>query len=552
MIIDGRTLSLNESIETDLCIIGSGPAGLTLAHELIGTGLRICILESGGLNKDEFAQNLNKGRLNADYYDLPLHLSRQRQAGGTANVWGTELGRNEMGTMYAPLDPIDFEKRSWIPHSGWPIKYHDLVTYFERAQHVCGCGGFLYRAEDWEADDSQRLRLNPQKISNSVYQFGLRMVFTETLLGAVKKSENIRLITHATTLSLEADENAKSVNRAFVAATQDRRFTVKARRFVLAGGGIENARLLLLSNAVQKEGLGNEHDVVGRYFMDHPIVRTGTIYPTSRNIFNHLSFYDLKPLNGRKVMGKLTPTERLLRKKALLNISTFLFPRSAWHGSKAASYSFRAILEAAKRTRLPASVGKHFSRVLFNAHDVAFTAIRKVFNLQPPIPSIGRGGWSDCDKKEKRFARIEVVHATEQAPDPENRITFDSTRDQYGQPRAKLTWKWREDDVRSILQFQEILQQEIQKAGVGSLKIERDGGLPQLLGASKHHHMGTTRMSDDPRRGVVDENAKVHSLKNLFIAGSSIFPTGGYANPTLTIIALTIKLADHLKRQTSS
>ncbi|MFM7425991.1 MAG: GMC family oxidoreductase, partial [Elainella sp.] len=148
---------------------------------------------------------------------------------------------------------------------------------------------------------------------------------------------------------------------------------------------------------------------------------------------------------------------------------------------------------------------------------------------------------------QKQFGLFEVVHLAEQAPDPNNRITLGTERDALGCPKVKLYWRWNDIDIQSLIKVQDILVEEFARAGLGHLKLERDQGVPQLILPSIHHHMGTTRMSLDSKQGVVDADCKVHGVSNLFIASSSVFPTGSYANPTLTIIAMAIRVADQVK-----
>jgi choline dehydrogenase-like flavoprotein len=559
MLIDARRVPRDEVLETEVCIVGAGPAGITLARELIGQGFRVCLLETGGFEPDAAIQNLATAANEAigDLYPAAVS-TRYRQYGGTANTWEIDMGNGRRGVRYVPLDPIDFEKREGIPHSGWPITKADLDPYYDRAQAVCQAGPYDYDADTWADQTAPPIAFKGDRVTTRAFQFGPRDVFTQAYRTELVQSQNVTLCIYATALELETDELAKRVTRVQVGDLSGNRFWVAARIVVLAIGGLETARLLLLSDRVQKIGLGNHYDLVGRFLMDHPVVRSGILTPANSQVIPSLSLYDTRWANGTMVIAKPVLTEAVMRREQLLNINTAMFPRhpifqynvlrmlfpQGRRFRSPAVDSAREFAMSLKRGKLPDRPLKRLSQLPTGIDDMIYYYWRK----KPWIHysyGLNVGGWSTV--ADKKFGCLELFHVTEQAPDPANRVTLSDVRDPLGYRKLQVYWRWNDIDMRSTKRSLEIFAEEFAQAGVGRLKLDLDQGVPQVFLPSTHHHMGTTRMHDDPKQGVVDANCQVHDVANLFIASSSVFPTGGYANPTLTIIALAIRIADQVK-----
>ncbi|MCU0523851.1 MAG: GMC family oxidoreductase [Elainella sp. Prado103] len=547
MLINAREIPQDRLIRTEVCIIGSGPAGMTLAREFAGQNIQVCLLESGNLDNDPQAQALSEAQTIGDPFLSP-QITRNRQVGGNSNVWAIKTGNGQIGVRYAPLDAIDFEKRDWLPYSGWPFAKTELDPFYERAQQVCQSGFYDYEAEFWESEEAQRLPLDPDRLITTMFQFGPKAVFHDRYRDQLIQSDNIHVYINATVLEIEANTPARTATRVRVASTPGQEFWLEATVFVLAQGGMESARLLLLSDRQQANGLGNQHDLVGRFFMDHPLVDGGVFVPADPGLYDQMALYDLRQVKQHPVLGKLNPAPQLMRQQHLLNTAIVLFPRPSrrqWD----AILAFKALLEPLAKKQLPPQALQLLPKILKGLDYVTLASYLAATKKQSLLHGFGRGGWSELSQNQHRFKGFEVLFQTEQAPDPSNRLELSTDRDRFGCRKLQLHWKWGAIDSDSVARMQDILAAELAAQGLGTYQISRPNGRPKLCSPSGvAHHMGTTRMHDHPTQGVVDANCRVHGLSNLFIASSSVFPTGGYANPTLTIVALALRLADHLKQ----
>jgi choline dehydrogenase-like flavoprotein len=545
MLMDARRVASGDVIEAELCVLGGGPAGLTLASELSGSGLRVCVLESGGVEFDAGLQDLSDATNHGSELSSLRHM-RRRQLGGNSNAWNIQLPNGELGVRYAPLDAYDLEPRSWLASSGWPFTADELEPYYRRAHAICGLGPVAYDARSWEDTHAPRLPLDERQLVSRVFRFGPRDAFFGALRRRLECAEDVQLLVHATALELLTDDSGQRVERVKVASVPGHHLYVRAQRFALCLGGLENARLLLLSNRQHPAGLGNQHDLVGRYFMDHPLVDAGLFTPRDRGLFARASLYDLRVVQGEPVMGRLALSESLMRDQQLLNATAYLFPRPSPRRA-AAVHAIGLLKDPLRAGELPKRPLRSLLRIAAGLDYVLHAAYLQRTAGQAVLHGFARGGWSQLTGQLGRFQGFRVLLQTEQSPDRENRLWLGEQRDRFGARKLELFWRWSDDDRRRIARMQSLLADALAPLGKLVLNKARDG-LPELsLPAGLAHHMGTTRMHRDARHGVVDENGQVHAVDNLFVAGSSLFPTGGYANPTLTIVALSARLADHLR-----
>ena len=503
MELDARKAAGDSTLSADLCIIGAGPAGLVLAREADAAGLRVVVLDSGGLSSDEAAQELNAGQTTGDPYQ-ELSLCRFRGIGGTAAIWNTWF-EGRRSAKYVPLDPIDFETRDWIPWSGWPFSRSELESYYLRAAALCSGAPRDFAVAPWNTGGFPCLEFGPASLTTCIYYYGLAERFTNALPAELLASERTTLAHGATVTELLRDGGGHAAR---VAAARWRTLsgdagTVRATNFVVATGGIENARLLLLT-------LG-ERPWLGRGFMEHPVDSSLVIHSRHPALLATEGFYAHRATDaGPPVLGRIGISPELQRAERLGNASLRLL-----RDEEPVVLQSPKLLPAARRL-------------------VPFRALRKL--IGGTVRAVARAG------RPVSAARYRVLLDLEQCPHPENRVSLAAERDRFGLPRATLHWRFREADQANHLRTRAVAVRELTQAGVG--RIEIDTSRP--IDPKHHHHAGTTRIHPDPELGVVDEHLRVHGMENLYVAGSSVFPTAGFANPTLTVVALSLRLADHL------
>lgn len=470
-------------VSCDVCIVGAGAAGITMAREFVGTSLQVVLLESGGLTPDAQTQALYTGDVLGQPY-FPLDAARTRCFGGTTHQWTGEC---------RPLDAQDFEARDWVPYSGWPFGLDELLPFYHQAQSICQLGPYGYTAEDWRGDGVRPIAIDSARITSCAFQYSPPTRFGDVYREQLQRARNVVTYLGANVVELTAPSNAQQVSTARVVCLSGTNFRVAARAFVLATGGIENARLLLLSDGTQPGGLGNTHDLVGRYFMEHLYMDTAAELRTRKGVIS--DFYTAgHAVHGRRVRGVLALHPDVRKREQLTN------------------YCAVIVAPGTGRRSLPRTLAAK-ARAMF--------APRTYF----------------------------IKNVMEQAPNPESRITLGAQRDALGCRRVELRWRTSAIDKFTAHRAHAILGEALSRGGVARLTSlmgsEVDPWPTRLRGA--RHHMGTTRMHTDPRRGVVDADCRVHGIHNLYVAGSSVFPTSGAANPTLTIVALALRLAAHLR-----
>lgn len=555
MIINAAEISDNETIQVDICIVGAGPAGLTLARELSSLVVKVCLLESGDRTFKQKTQSLCEGEIESSQYPQDeLLVGRCRQLGGTSNFWEIQVDEDDvtegiLNVRHVIPDEIDFQKREEIPYSGWPFHRQDLMPYYRRAQEICQIGPLDYTPAFWETPDRRIFSWSDERVESRVFQFGLSSVFYKSYTQALDQCANVDVYTNANVVELLPNSAGTVIKRVRVAITPEKGFWVEAKTVVLAAGGMENARLLLMSRSLRPAGIGNEHDLVGRFFMDHPGTRFGIFKPFNQALFDSFGFYDLHRVRGTALLAKFAFSEQVLREAKLNNFCVSLMPKIKGLETQSVVY-FRRFTQSIRSRALSGTTLGYLRRSLPKFSEVISYSLFRLRQQSQPLYGPSRGGWFELSDRSERFFAFELGAQTEQTPNPNNRISLGDEKDFLNCPLTKLSWSWNKRDLDSIWRSQEIFRDVVSKSGLGEFQPQYEldmGGMPFVV--STHHHIGTTRMHEDPSQGVVDVNCRVHSIDNLFIVGSSVFPTGlGFANPTLTIVALATRLADHLKQ----
>ena len=541
MLADARSVADGTAVTTDFCIVGAGPAGLSLAESLSRSGAKVCILGGGGKAADARAQSLCEAETIGDPYLAPVE-TRRRQIGGNANAWAIRLGDGRVGVRYVPFDPLDFERRPWVPNSGWPITYDDIEPYYRRAHRHCGAGAFEYDAAAYASPDAPVLKPAGARLASGVFHFGPADRFKQPQRGVLGKSADVVLYEHAHCTELVGSSNGAVVSHAVVRTFEGTTFRVFAKQFIVAAGGIETPRLLLASATLACAG----NPALGRYHMDHLLRCLGTFHPSRRTMFQQLGLYDLRRVGAEPVMGNLVLTPAEQRGARTSNACVSLMPNPKLRQLRAL-LDAKALGEQISRGKLPAHALARAGRVLKALPHVGAAAWDLLRHDISMVQGFSKGGWSKLAEPEHRYDHFDLLAFIEQVPDAGNRIELGSERDALGMPKARVHWRWNEADKASVRHLRRVLKEDLESAGLGEVRVDDSdafctGGERQGLA----HHMGATRMSADASAGVVDSDCRVHGMTNLHIASSSVCTTGSYANPTLTIVALALRLGDHL------
>ena len=519
-----------EAVTADVAIVGSGAAGQAAARRLLARGRSVVLIESGGLDHDPRPADLNRGEVIGQPYH-PLEHSRLRFFGGTTAIWGGRC---------AEFDAIDFERRDWVAHSGWPFGADEIRSYLAEARRLLGVDGV----------DAARLprpplmqRLSTEELAVRWWSFDPKFDrFTIDQAGDLEQDSRCTLLVNATVREVMVAGDKGAVERLDVRTPSGRTIDVRARHYILAAGGIENPRILLASNSVVPHGIGNHYDLVGRYFMEHPHARGGRV--VGKADWHWLSAFAKRRVNGVEVSPAITPAEALQRREGLLNTALTLAVRQPEGGNH--PLAKRAYLHVKHRTA-PTRTGRSMWKATKQL-------VRGYTGLTGPFHPWLMRRMSGLD--------LAIVIRAEQAPNPDSRVKLNGQRDAIGMPRVALDWRMSDIDVDSVAGLVAALERESRRLGLGTVepaawlaRSDKRWVSDELVSAHPiggFHHMGTTRMAGDPRRGVTDGWGRVHGLPNLHIAGSSLFPTGGWANPTLTILALSLRTADRIAEELDS
>ena len=520
--------TLPDFLRCDVCIIGTGPAGATIARELSNTSLRVTILESGGLVRQEEADTLNEIESVGWPRVMDQWLVRNRIVGGSSSTW---TGR------CAPFDEIDLQSREWLPYSGWPLRLEDLTPYLDRSAMYLGIDARNWSMDGQDQEDSRprawRCRPDPDKLLPMIWQYSQdssnrydRIRFGRGLDSQL--GPNVTLITNATVLRINVNSSGAAVESVEFAAIDGRRWLLPVSTIVLCAGGIENARLLLSSDNEMSCGLGNGKGLVGRFLMDHPRT-TVAKFPMemAKTVLSEFPLFRPRTDNAslRHPGMRLSPT--IQRSEQLLNCAIWVrdhrkpvSPREWLARFALGKFSIRQDLRTMS------------AQVALLAYD-----LRQHLISRQGLP----GG---------ELYAVTLDAMCEQCPNPESRLTLSDRRDHLGMRIPRIDWRVSEREARTLRRITELTVEHLTRIGVEPPALEDwvadEAMLPQTI-KDAAHPTGTTRMADDPARGVVNSQCQVHGISGLFVGGSSVFPTSGHANPTQLIVALALRLADILK-----
>ena len=519
--LDASEGSVPEILEAHVCIIGAGAAGITIANELgLKQGVDVLLLESGDMQLDGDVQSLYAGKnVGAPYYDLAS--CRLRYFGGTTNHWGGYCRAN---------DPINYEGRPDLDVPSWPFGFEEATPWVKRAAETLGIDSRFFEPQQLLAnegfDASELLERLGKDVFVAVNQITAAKRFSERFAPELESTSSVRVVTNINLVGIRLNENGESVRHLDCQTLGGSFVKVKADVFVLACHAIENARLMLVSNDVASSGIGNDHDLVGRYFAEHPQVNSGLMIAGPR----FPDYFDRRYRRPETHLAAMSLNANAMRNAGALS----------YHMHFASEPPREAARRAARR--LIDGLWKPFATQMLLDSIRVFEDITAIARPTPGPLHPNLDGTGD------RILRLN--HTFEQAPNRDSRVRLSTTeRDALNIPRVELDWQLNEQDLRTLREGQRIVAAELSAIGFGRFALEEfEWSSIEGRVNGHYHHYGTTRMSTDPRSGVVNSDQRVHGVANLFVAGSSVFPTAAAHGPTLHIVAFSLRLADYLLR----
>jgi len=566
-------------LAADIVIVGGGACGLTLARSLSGCGLKLVIVESGGQGEDaehaalntveiaegswqqaEFNLRDKYHRTLTTFWDgaMQPYGVRCRGMGGSTQAWA---GKS------APFDAIDFAARDWVPLSGWPLKAESLAPYIARASDLLNLGPPFYDAALWTYMGRRPPEpgLNSAAFRATFWQFARSrrkptdiMRFGADFLAALPP--DVHVVAGATVTRLLSDVNGRVFTGLQAKSLAGRRLTVTAATCVMAASAIENARLLLLSTDANPAGLGNDHDRVGRCLMDHPTATIARAHPDQvADMAARFGLFGFRKNRRTSVyMHGLALSEPYQREHRTLNGAIFVTEERA---SDDPFSALRRLLRNRSESTLEdlVSVAKSPLRL---TRGLAARMIERGYVPAPLsrltvdmalrlFPNTVAQDYQ-VGKLPVKLSGLRFEATTEQPPLPDNRVTLSDNCDALGLRRARVAWTPGPAARANLLRIGAQLGISFAASGLKQPMLEdwvTEGNPDAALAIDMGHSMGTTRMACNPKEGVVDSRCAVHGVAGLYAIGGSVLPTSGHANPTLMMLALTLRLGDTLRQR---
>jgi choline dehydrogenase-like flavoprotein len=508
----------------DLCIVGAGAAGLVLAAEFLRGPGRILVLESGLHEPDAHGDDLNQLE-NIGLRHDGWREGRVRSLGGTTRAWGGQL---------IPLRTSEIESRPWIPNSGWPLRLEDLDPYYRRTERLLRIEGPPYDDAVWPRLGVTPPAFDPREFRVRFSQWAAlgRRNFAVLWRRELERSANVSVLIDATAVGVRCTSDGSHCETVEVRSRGGRQASIRARTYVIACGGIETARLLLASPTSNGSTVGNSSGLVGRFFQDHVSYIAGELEPTSRRMVQDL--FDPRYIGATMYSVKIEPTDAVMQRETWLNVMghiSFQIPDAlGW-------LELRRILRSLQAGRLEMPSRDECIAMLRGSAELMRLVLGRYLAKRRRSPGAGA---------------VRLLIDSEQAPTSDSSVLLDTRVDPFGMPRARLDWRIGELERRTLTGFAARVAAEFERLGLGRVRLAGapDFDLRDTPGAARDifHHMGTARMGATARTGVTRTDLRCHDVDNLFLAGAAVFPAGGIANPTFTALALSLRLADHLKR----
>lgn len=532
-----------KSLDTDVCIVGGGAAGLSIADALAGEPYRVLVVEGGGAAPNPSLDAISAAENAGLPYDQ-LEDARARSLGGNSRLWFLDVA-GRPGLRLRSLDPVDLEPKPWVTQSGWPISWNSLEPFDRAARRFFGLGAQL-------SDDASGSPLGSESLFRPArWEYSPSARVHDDAVERIRSASNTCILTGAHVTSLvvadggagvtgvrarrgPADEMSLDDGGGSVGIGADPWVEVNAKVVVLAAGAVEAARLVLLAQRDHPRWIQGEDGPVGRYFMEHPHFELGSCRYRTGALATWARAAAPEYRDGHQTELQLVTSSSARRTSPILGMAIEFLLDDTSPGLAASSLIRRSV----RTRRRPGHLGARLG------------------DLVTDVPTVARVHWQrarrgSADASLLRhdaptFVRLQAM--SEQVPNPDSRVTLSDRLDAFGIPMPRLRWVVSRPDLESIRALGHRLSADVRRATGTKLRLESIDWITESMRGG-WHHMGTMRMSDSPRVGVVDSNCRVHGVANLFVAGSAVFPTSGFANPTLSLVAVSLRLADHLKHE---
>lgn len=526
----------NDGRRYDVCVIGAGPVGITTALECEAAGLTVLLLEAGQPNPQRNNNSLSEVEIASPLSHASLDVTTRSGLGGTSAVWGGRC---------VPYDDIDFERRSFVPYSGWPITHQDVKPWYSRAAYYLDCGTEDYAAPDrlWEARDTVLF----QTIERLSSQPRVARRFRDKL----KDSRLVSVCLNHAVSGLELDADGALVRGVRFASGQSAKTSPTADIYVLACGGLRATGMLLEMQRDWPQHFGGDTGSLGKFYMGHLTGSIANIVLHNPADAEHFDYQ--RDTMGYWTRRRFTFSSATQTRHEILNTALWLASPPLYdptHGSATAStlylalkifFGLRSQALLFHRGDQPVQLRDHLSNILRNPPE-AFDGILKAVNqyltrddLRPLFIRNERGKYA-------------LRYHSEAIPNPSSRIRL--IREHRPGIGISVDFRFTEDDARSVVQAHSVLDDALRQSGKGYIEYRQkpEQRLSSVMAQALdgYHQIGTTRMGDNKRTGVVDRNCRVFDLQNLYVASSSVFNTSGQANPTFLAVAMAARLADHL------
>ncbi|NBV46570.1 MAG: GMC family oxidoreductase [Planctomycetia bacterium] len=536
--------------DTEIAIVGSGPAGIVVALELARRGRSVVLVESGRSSADATVQALGDATIVDPVRHVAMNLATRRQLGGASNIWGGRC---------VPYDPVDFMDRPWIPSSSWPIGFDEVSRYHRRAGEWFRTGSPVF--DSHQLDEMHQKTIVPglpdgDVLTSTLERWSLPTNFAKEYARDLQATPGLRVLPGLTCVEVLVDRSGRRVTGLRCRRSDGEETVINASRYLIACGGLESTRLLLASDSIVSGGLGNQSGLLGRFYMGHASGKIAEVVFTTPP--RDTAYAYSRTRDGVYVRQRFSFTSEASCRERLPNIVGWLVnPELAKpeHGSGILSFAYlalsspvlgpRFVAEGIRRAVIGSGPRRVWPHVWNMLRDFPATAMfvptfaYRRFLVRRKVPGFF------VPSRENRYP---LQYHAEHLPNRDSRVWLGEERDALGMRRLVIDLRFSPQDVAGVVRAHELWDRHLRRHACGHIEYST-ADVPEAISAQLqdgYHQAGTTRMSVDPAQGVVTPDLRVHGIDNLYVLSGSVLVTSGQANTTFIVVALAVRLADHL------